>query len=580
VKRACLRLPHRAILGGALVVVTACAPAAPPAATTQPAAASKPAAAGTTAPAGAATATSAAPAGAATAAPAAAAPAPAGNAATAGRTLVVANAYSFTTKDTDPDRGGVDFDADPFFHAVYDTLLTFKPGDTTSPQPLVAESYATSADARTVTFKVRRDVRFSDGTPLKAADVAFSYNRLLNLHDTPVYLLDGVTSVEAPDDYTFVITSKDPNPAIPFIVTNPALGIINSTVIKAHGGSDQPGADKTDTAEDYFQTASAGSGPYIMASVSSTQMELKPNPNYWGPNKPGYANVVYRSVAAATQFIEIQKATDEVVLSLSGDQSQSLQGNDKLQVNSFTSPNLTFLYVNEDPNILSFGANPHFLQAVRYGLDYAALVQVAGAGAAQAPGVVPPQFLGALTAASAVHRDVARAKAELQASGIANPTVELDYSTSTTGITEAEAAKIQASLGEVGITITLNGQPSAIATPNYRGGKNPMGLFGWAPDYPDPNDYLPFLPGQLVGKRAGWLPEANPTLVEMGNKAGSTADNTSRAQQFRDIQDKLNQESPIFPLLNAGQSVVTTRNLTNVAYSPVWYIDFAAIGTN
>jgi peptide/nickel transport system substrate-binding protein len=83
-----------------------------------------------------------------------------------------------------------------------------------------------------------------------------------------------------------------------------------------------------------------------------------------------------------------------------------------------------------------------------------------------------------------------------------------------------------------------------------------------------------------VGKRAGWLPDANPTLVEMGNKAGSTADNTSRAQQFRDIQDKLNQESPIFPLLNAGQSVVTTRNLTNVAYSPVWYIDFAAIGTS
>ena len=64
------------------------------------------------------------------------------------RTLVIANAYSFTTKDTDPDRGGVDFDADPFFHAVYDTLLTFKPGDTTSPQPLVAESYSASADAQ------------------------------------------------------------------------------------------------------------------------------------------------------------------------------------------------------------------------------------------------------------------------------------------------------------------------------------------------------------------------------------------------------------------------------------------------
>jgi peptide/nickel transport system substrate-binding protein len=509
--------------------------------------------------------------GGATAAPAASA---------AGRTLIIDNAYSFTTKDTDPDRGGVDFDADPFFHAVYDTLLTFNPGDTTTPQPLVAASYSTSPDAKTFTFKLRNDVKFSDGTPLKAADVAFSYNRLLNLHDTPVYLLDGVTGVSAPDDSTFVITTMDPNPAIPFIVTNPALGIVNSTVVKAHGGSDQPGADKTDTAEDYFQTASAGSGPYVMSAVSTSQMELKANPNYWGPNKPTFQNVVYRSVAAPTQLIEIQKANDEVVLSLSGDQSASLQSNDKLQVNSFTSPNLTFLYVNVNPDVLPFGANPHFISAVRYGVDYDALVKVAGAGAAQAAGVVPSQFLGALQASSAVHRDLAKAKSEVQASGLSNPAVELAYTTSTTGITEAEAAKIQSNLAEAGITVTLNGQPAAIATPNYRGGKNQMGLFGWAPDYPDPNDYLPFLPDQLVGKRAGWLAAANPTLVDMGNKAGATADPKSRADQFRTIQEKLNQESPIFPLLNAGQSVVTTKNLTHVDYSPVWYIDFAAIGTN
>src|SRR5579859_7359376 len=347
----------------------------------------------------------------------------------ASRTLVIANAYSFTTKDTDPDRGGVDFDFDPYFHAVYDTLLTFKPGDTTNPVPLVAESYSASPDARSYTFKLRQDVKFSDGTPLKAADVAFSYNRLLNLHDTPVYLLDGVTGVEAPDDYTFVIHSKDPNPAIPFIVTNPALGVINSAVVKAHGGSDQPGADKSDTAEDYFQTASAGSGPYIMSAVTTTEMDLKPNPNYWGPNKPTFQNVVYRSVAAATQLIEIQKATDEVVLSLSGDQSQSIKTNNNLNVNAFTSPNLTFLYVNVNPDVLPFGGNAHFQQAIRYGIDYDALVQVAGAGAAQAAGVVPPQFLGALPPSAAVHRDVNRAKSELQASGLSNPSVQQSYTT-------------------------------------------------------------------------------------------------------------------------------------------------------
>src|ERR1700730_14480282 len=196
--------------------------------------------------------------------------------------------------------------------------------------------------------------------------------------------------------------------------------------------------------------------------------------------------------------------------------------------------------------------NPHFIAAVRYGLDYAALVTVAGAGAAQAPGVVPPQFLGALPAESSVKRDLAKAKSELVTAGLPAQTVELSYTTSTTGLTEALAAKIQANLAEVGITINLNGQPGAIATPNYRAGKNQMGLFGWAPDYPDPNDYLAFMPGALVGKRAGWLAEAAPAIVELGAKAGSTADNAARAQLYRDFQTQMNQQSPIFPLLNPG----------------------------
>jgi peptide/nickel transport system substrate-binding protein len=567
-----LRPPTLAGIVVGILLASACAPAAPPAPTAAPpTSAPKPAAAPTTA-AGAPTA-AAKPASAPTSAAAAAPLA-------ANRTLVVSNAFTFTTKDTDPARGGVDFAADPFFHAVYDTLLTFAVGDTTTPKPLVAESYTSSPDARTFTFTLRKDVKFTDGTPLKAADVAFSYNRLLNLHDTPVYLLEGVTGITAPDDYTFVLTTKDPNPAIPFIVTNPALGITNSAVLKAHGASDQPGADKTDTGEAYLQTASAGSGPYIMSGISNAQVEMKANPQYWGPTKPNFASVILRDVAAPTQLIEIQKATDAVVLSLSGDQAQTLSGNDKLTVNAFTSPNLTFLYTNVNPEVLQFGSNAHFISAVRYGLDYEALVKVAGAGAAQAPGVVPQQFFGALPPSAAVKRDLAKAKSELQASGLPNPSVELSYQTSTTGLTEALAAKIQTNLAEAGITISLNGQPSTIATTNYRAGKLQMGLFGWAPDYPDPNNYLAFMPGQLVGKRAGWLVEAAPTIADLGAKAGSTADLPTRGQLFRDVQTQLNEQSPIYPLLNAGQAVVTTKNLTNVAYSPVWYIDFAAIGSN
>ena len=307
-------------------------------------------------------------------------------------------------------------------------------------------------------------------------------------------------------------------------------------------------------------------------------MVLKANANYWGPDKPNFGTVIFRNVAAATQLIEIQKASNQIELSLSGDQAASLKGNSKLAVTSFTSPNITFAFCNL--KTAPACANQHFVNAIRYGIDYQSLVSVAGAGAAQAPGVVPTQFLGALTQAQAVKRDVAKAKSELQASGIANPTIQLDYTISSTGLNDSLAAKIKANLADVGITVNLNGQPSSIATPNYRGAKYQLGLAGWAPDYPDPNDYLAFLPGQLVGKRAGWLTGAAPDIEDLGARAGSAADNATRGQLYQQLQTLLNQESPMLPLIQPGQSVVGTNNLTNVIYSPVWYLDLAAIGTH
>ncbi len=497
----------------------------------------------------------------------------------ASKTLVVDDAYTWDfSKDTDPSRGGVDFDADPFFHAIYDSLLTFKLGDSSTPIPLVAESYTASPDAKTFTFKIRKDVKFADGTPLTAHDVEFTYNRLLNIHDNPVYLLDGVTSMKATDDYTFVLTTSSPNPAIPFIVTNPALGIINSKLLKAHGGTDAPDAAKSDTAHDFLGTTSVGSGPYVMASVSTSQVVMKANPKYWGPDKPHFGQVIFRNVAAATQLVEIQKASNQIELSLSGDQATSLKNNSKLTVKSFTSPNVLFAFCNI--KAVQACSNQHFVNAIRYGIDYPGLVSVAGAGAAQAAGVVPSQFLGALPQSQAVKRDVAKAKSELQASGIANPTIQLDYTINSTGLNESLAARIKSNLAEVGITANLNGQPSSIATPNYRGGKYQLGLAGWAPDYPDPNDYLAFMPDQLVGKRAGWLKGAAPNIEDLAAKAGSTADNATRGQLFQQLQTLLNQQSPMLPLIQPGQSVVATSNLTNVIYSPVWYLDLAAIGAN
>ena len=486
---------------------------------------------------------------------------------------------SFDLKTADPQRefevsGGV------VAKALYSTLLTFKGSDSATPVPWVASSYSASSDAKTFTFKLRNDIKFSDGTPLTSADVVFSFNRLINIKGNPSFLLAGVT-VSAPDSSTVVLTSQDPNPAIPFIIPNPALGIVNSKVVKAHGGTDQPGADKADTAESFLNTTSEGSGPYVLKSFSTTsEVDLTANPKYWGPT-PFYNSVVMRNIQAPTQLIDIQKGSSEVSLDLSPDQASSLTGNSSLQVKAIPGPNVFFLFSNDNPSISAITPNRHFQNAIRYGLDYQSFIQLAGAGAIQAPGVVPSLFLGALPPSAAVQRDVNKAKAELAASGISNPTVNLGFPADFTlnGLNFSTLAqKVQSNLADVGIKVNLTGSPISTSLADYRAGKEQLGLWLWGPDYPDPNDYLVFLPGQLVGLRAGWTKGADPSLEALGVQAGSTTDNSARGQLFQQIQMKLNTDGPFFPLIQPGQVVVATKGVTGTDYNPTWTLDVSGVG--
>ena len=86
-----------------------------------------------------------------------------------------------------------------------------------------------------------------------------------------------------------------------------------------------------------------------------------------------------------------------------------------------------FVYANDDPKVSAVTSNKSFQKALRYGLDYASIVSLAGKGAIQAPGVIPSMFLGSLPQSARVKTDVAKAKAALKASGVADQKVTMIY---------------------------------------------------------------------------------------------------------------------------------------------------------
>ena len=96
------------------------------------------------------------------------------------------------------------------FRLNYDFITWYD--DKYQPVPDLAESWSTSSDGKTWTFKIRQGVTWQDGQPLTARDVAFTYNYIL-ANDLGAYTgyLTHVTSVTAPDDQTVVIASSKPN---------------------------------------------------------------------------------------------------------------------------------------------------------------------------------------------------------------------------------------------------------------------------------------------------------------------------------------------------------------------------------
>jgi peptide/nickel transport system substrate-binding protein len=490
-----------------------------------------------------------------------------------GPTLVIDS--TFDLKTVDPGRE-YELTGQMLTHGMYETLLTFTGDDLTTPAPGLASSYELSPDAKTLTLTLAQGRVFSDGSPVTADDVVFSLQRVSGMKGNPSFLLDGVTVAKS-DDTTVVLTSAEPNAALPFILPNPALSVVNSKVVTANGGT----TDDKDGAEKFLNTTSAGSGPYTLKSLDvASQAVLTKNAAYNGPAKPAYDNIVIRNVQAATQALNVQKGDSQVALDLSGDQVSGLdQG--ELTVTSGASAYTIFLFLNQGADISTTTSNPQYVSAVKKAIDYPGLLQVAGTGSVQPASMIPTMIAGSLPAAEVPKPDPAGAAAALAASGVSGQPPKLAYPSDFTllGLSfQTLAERLQSQLAAAGITVELAPAPVATELDNYRNGKEEIGLWYWGPDFPDPSNYLAFAPDGLIGKRANWPASAAPDIDAAAKAAAAAVEPAERASSYQEFQRSLNAGGPFIPLVQPATNVVTAKSVTGAAYNPIWTLDLGSVG--
>lgn len=325
--------------------------------------------------------------------------------------------------------------------AVYEGLLQYAPDSTAKIEPLLASAHTESSDGLTYTFTLRPDATFSDGTPVTAAAVQQSFERLAakGVASQMSYMVAGVKSYETPSDDTFVVHLKAPQSDFLTLVASPfGPKVINPAVLKAHAGDD---------AKAYLATHVAGTGPYTLSAYTKGQQYvLQRNAKYWGA-KPHFATVSLKIIpSAATQLVNLRGGSLDVISGQPIATVQSFKGNPKFSIASFPLLQKAQLHLK----VTGALADVAVRTALRQAVDRPALVrQTWGEYATESTQMYPLSNVPSGSATDDWTPDASAAKGVLQ-----GKTFTLGYS-ATQSQDKQVAETLQTQLEAAGATITL-----------------------------------------------------------------------------------------------------------------------------
>lgn len=469
-------------------------------------------------------------------------------------------------------------------YAAYDMLYRVAPGTMGTPEPSVAKSCTVDETGTVYTFPLRDDVVFSSGNPLTSKDVAWSINRVLNMKESNAYTnVKIVKSVETPDDYTVVITLNEPDASFLVKLTSNAYCILDSEVVKEHGGSDQGG----DTAKAWLDTTSAGSGPYIIKSwTPKEQLVLEKNPNYWGEAGNIDTIILREMTSVDAQITALQNGEIDIALGLNSETAKQLEGVENVAISNGATALLTFLVMSRDAALSPEMSNPKVQQAVRYALDYQGYLTLGGEGCTIPLNMVQQGFCGALTRDPGF-QDIERAKALMAEAGYAggfdvtltcanNNSEGLEWTTI--------AQKIKEDLAAININVTIETLETTLVYEKMRDASMPFYIMFWTPDYYDINNQFAFLPGNgedgtPYGQRAQWAVAAeNQPLLDLAAQIQVETDETKRAQLSEQLQKQFELDNPFAFLLQHPKTYAyRSDRLENVNYNDLCKIELCGL---
>ena len=475
----------------------------------------------------------------------------------------------------DPDGNGLNRYSYNIAWNVYDRLVTF--GKKALPdgksfiydyQQIVsqlAESFETSADGTKLTFHLRQNATFHDGSPVTARDVKWSLDRAVTMPASRSQMASG--SMTSPDqfvvvdDHTFTVTvpRRDRFTLQDLAVTFPS--VINSTLAKSHATAADPWA------ADWLKSNAAGGGPFKIESYQAGQQVIFTRFDQWrNGDLPKVGKIVFQVVESpASRRAAAQRGDADIVMELPPRDIDSLKKEGKVRISDVPYSNgFQLLAMN---NKMAPFDNPLVRQAIAFAIPYQALYDTVllGRGAPLFGGMNTTATSTAFPVKMPYNTDLEKAKKLLAQAGMANgfsTTFSFDAAQSATA--ESIAVLVQESLAKIGVKITINKVPSGQLGSMEQNKTLPFffeqsGAWLAYPDY--------FLRTFFSGDtRWNYGSYSNPKFVELLKDVRYENDPAKYDAMVKDMITMVMQDVPVIMLWQPNQDVVFGPKLSGFDY--------------
>jgi len=432
-----------------------------------------------------------------------------------------------------------------------------------------------------VTFKLRKDATFQDGTPITANDVKWSLDRAVTVGGFPTFQM-GAGSMEKPEQFVVV---DNHTVRVDFLrkdrLTIPDLAVIvpcvmNSGLVKKHA------TEKDPWGLEYTKLNTAGGGAYRVVNwTAGTEVVLERNDNWKLGPLPKIRRVIWRMVpSAGNRRALLERGDADISYELPNKDFVELRDAGKLNIVSTPFSN-GVQYIGMNVTKPPFD-NPKVRQAVAYAVPYQKIVDAVLYGLAKpmfgAPADTPTQV--AWPQPTKFNTDIAKAKQLLAEAGYPNgfeTTLSFDLGFAT--VNEPLCVLVQESLAQVGIKATINKIPGATWRTELN--KKTLPLYtnvfsGWL-DYPEYFFIWCYHGKNSVFNTMSYQSKEMDALIDGAGAAASTGDQATYDKDVKGFVDLAFADVPRIPLFQPFSNVAMQKNVSGYQY---WFhrrLDYRAL---